>query len=134
MKRGRASRFACALIAAAVLLASAPARAKDELVIGITQFPSTFNPYFDPMATKSYVLGMAQRPLVTYDKSWQPICVLCTEFPTIENGRLKPVDRPDGSKGAEITYTIHPDAKWGDGRPVTTADVVLAWEIGRHPD
>src|SRR5687768_8968558 len=86
------------------------------------------------MATKSYVLGMAQRPLVTYDKNWQMVCMLCTEVPTLENGRLKPVDRPDGSKGAEITYTIRAEAKWGDGRPVTTADVLLAWEIGRHPD
>jgi peptide/nickel transport system substrate-binding protein len=132
MRRFRAFSFCCAWIAAVLL--SAPAQAKDELIIGITQYPSTFNPYFDPMATKSYVLGMAQRPLVTYDKNWQMVCMLCTEVPTLENGRLKPVDRPDGSKGAEITYTFRAEAKWGDGRPVTTADVLLAWEIGRHPD
>jgi peptide/nickel transport system substrate-binding protein len=124
------------LLAVLLALVSAPASAqpKDELVIGITQFPSTFNPFFDPMATKSYVLGMAQRPIVTYDKNWQLICMLCTEVPTIENGRLKPVERPDGTKGAEITYTLRADAKWGDGRPVTSADVVFAWEVGRHPD
>jgi peptide/nickel transport system substrate-binding protein len=134
MSRGRISRLVCALIAAVGLFASSPARAKDELIIGLTQFPSTFNPLFDPMATKSYILGMAKRGLTTYDKEWNGVCVLCTELPSIENGRLKPVDRPDGSKGAEITYTINPDVKWGDGRPVTTADIVLAWEIGRHPD
>jgi peptide/nickel transport system substrate-binding protein len=133
MRRGRAFSLACASLAA-ILLAPSPARAKDELVIGITQFPSTFNPYFDPMWTKSYVLGMAQRPLVTYDQDWKLVCILCTEVPTIENGRLKPVDRPDGTKGAEITYTIRADAKWGDGSPVTSADVVMSWEVGRHPD
>ena len=124
------------LLAILLALVSAPvsAQPKDELVIGITQFPSTFNPFFDPMATKSYVLGMAQRPIVTYDKHWQLVCMLCTEVPTVENGRLKPVDRGDGSKGAEITYTLRSDAKWGDGRPVTSADVVFAWQVGRNPD
>ncbi|HEX2117017.1 MAG TPA: peptide ABC transporter substrate-binding protein, partial [Alphaproteobacteria bacterium] len=123
-----------ALSLIAFLSAPASAQPKDELVIGITQFPSTFNPYFDPMWTKTYVLAMAQRPLVTYDQEWKLVCILCTEVPTIENGRLKPVDRPDGTKGAEITYTIRADAKWGDGRPVTAADVVMSWEVGRHPD
>jgi peptide/nickel transport system substrate-binding protein len=120
----------------ALTLSSAPvaAQPKDELVIGITQFPSSLNPYFDAMATKSYVLAMVQRPLLTYDKEWKPVCRLCTEVPTVENGLLKPVERPDGTKGAEITYTIRADAKWGDGKPVTAADVVMAWEIGRHPD
>jgi peptide/nickel transport system substrate-binding protein len=122
------------LLLAPLLSAPASAQPKDELVIGITQFPSTFNPFFDPMWTKTYVLGMAQRPLVTYDKDWKLVCMLCTEVPSLENGRLKPVDRPDGTKGAEITYTLRADAKWGDGKPVTAADVVFAWEIGRHPD
>lgn len=122
------------LLFAALLSAPASAQPKDELVIGITQFPSTFHPLFDPMWTKTYVLGMTQRPLLTYDKDWQLVCMLCTEVPSLENGRLKPVDRPDGTKGAEITYTIRADAKWGDGKPVTAADVVFAWEVGRHPD
>jgi peptide/nickel transport system substrate-binding protein len=133
MTLARALKLLCVLLAATV---SAPASAqpKDELVIGITQFPSTFHPLFDPMWTKTYILGMAQRPLVTYDKDWKLVCMLCTELPTIENGRLKPVDLPDGKKGAEITYTIRADAKWGNGQPVTSADVVFAWEVGRHPD
>jgi peptide/nickel transport system substrate-binding protein len=133
MTLARALKLLGVLLATAV---SAPvsAQPKDELVIGITQFPSTFHPLFDPMWTKTYILGMAQRPLVTYDKDWKLVCMLCTELPTIENGRLKPVDLPDGKKGAEITYTIRADAKWGNGQPVTSADVVFAWEVGRHPD
>lgn len=113
--------------------ASAPAVAKDELVIGMTQFPSTFNPNIDAMAAKSYVLAMARRPLVTYDKDWNLACILCTEVPTIENGRAKPFDNPDGSRGVAITYTIRPGAAWGDGTPVTSGDVVFAWELGKHP-
>ncbi len=122
------------LIAIATL--SSPARtanAKDELVIGLTQFPSTFNPFIDAMVAKSYVLAMTRRPLVAYDQNWNLVCMLCTEVPTIENGRAKPFDNPDGSRGIAITYTIHPKATWGDGTPVTSDDVVFAWEVGRHP-
>lgn len=133
MRLARALKLSFASIAAFVLFASTAARAKDELVIGITQFPSTFNPNIDAMAAKSYVLAMARRPLVTYDHAWKVACMLCTELPTIENGRAKPVDLPDGGKGVQLTYTIRSDAKWGDGTPVTSGDVVFAWELGKHP-
>src|SRR5918994_2201228 len=93
--------------------------AKDELVIGITQFPSTFHPNIDSMAAKSYILGMAQRPFTTFDADWQLVCMLCTELPTIENGLAKIEQQDDGSAGIALTYTILPDATWGDGTPVT---------------
>jgi peptide/nickel transport system substrate-binding protein len=32
-----------------------------------------------------------------------------------------------------LTFTIRPDARWGDGTPVSTADALFAWEVGRHP-
>lgn len=133
MSRTRPLKLALFLIAAALSLASSPARAKDELLIGITQYPSTFNPNIDAMLAKSYVLAMVRRPLLTYGHDWKLVCMLCTEVPTVENGRLKPVDLPDGGKGVEIRFTIRPDAKWGDGRPVTSGDVVFAWELGKDP-
>ena len=33
-----------------------------------------------------------------------------------------------------LTYTIQPEATWGDGTPVTTDDVLFTWEVGRHPE
>ena len=107
--------------------------AKDELVIGLTQFPATFNPLIDSMAVKSYILAMTNRPMVAYDKDWKLVCLLCTELPTIENGLAKVVDLPDGSKGMTIRYTLQPEAKWADGTPVTVDDIVFTWELGRHP-
>jgi len=115
------------------LAGAAQAAAKDELVIGITQFPSTFHPSIDAMAAKSYVLGMTRRPFTTYDPDWKLVCMLCTELPTIENGLAKPERTPDGKRGIAVTYTIRPDAFWGDGVPVTTRDVVFTWEVGRNP-
>ncbi len=110
----------------------AEAGARDELVIGITQFPSTFNPLIDPMLAKSYILAMARRPITTYDKDWKIVCLLCTELPSIENGQARIEDLPDGGKGMAIDITLRAGATWGDGIPVTTKDVVFAWEVGRH--
>lgn len=117
---------------------AAQAKPKDELVIGITQFPSTLNPLIDAMLAKSYVLGMARRPITTYGPDWQLICMLCTELPTIENGGAVPfdLDKPNdagGTKGIRLTYTLHPDARWGDGTPVTTRDVIFTWKVGQSP-
>ncbi len=111
---------------------------KSELVIGITQFPSTFNPLIDSMLAKSYILAMTRRPVTAYDKDWKLVCLLCTELPTIENGLAKIEDLPPGHKGPHkqgmaLTVTLHPEAKWGDGTPVTSADVVFTWEVGKHP-
>ena len=123
-----------ALLCALVLGSVGPYHAlAAELRIGITQFPSTLNPLIDSMLAKSYVLAMTRRPLTAFDQDWQLICMLCTELPSIENGLAVPEDLPDGKQGIAVTYSIHPEATWGDGAPVTSADVVFTWEVGRHP-
>lgn len=123
------------ILALACLVALAPGRAeaKDELVIGITQYPSTFHPNIDSMLAKTYVLGMTSRPFTAYDKDWTLVCMLCVELPTLENGLAERETTPDGSDGIAVTYTIQPEAAWGDGTPVTTDDVLFTWEVGRHP-
>ena len=142
---GMRSKFAllAVLLAAfpAILLPIAPpaaAHPKDELVIGMTQFPPTFQPNMDATLAKAYVLAMALRPFTTYNQNWQLVCMLCTELPTIENGGAKIEDLPPGSprapgKGIAVTFTIRPNAKWGDGTPITTDDVLFTWEVGKHP-
>lgn len=123
-----------AAIAFLAMAAAQPARAaKDELVIGITQFPATFHPSIESMLAKTYILAMAERPITAYDPEWKLICMMCTQLPTMENGLAKAVDLGGGKKGVQLTYTLQPEARWGDGRPVTTEDVLFTWEVGRHP-
>jgi peptide/nickel transport system substrate-binding protein len=130
--RGRRAAVAgCLFFLAAVLPAPAKA-ARDELVIGITQFPSTFHPNIDAMLAKTYILGLTRRPLTVYDKDWRLRCMLCVKLPTIENGLAAPERTPDGKQGIAVTYTIRDDANWGDGKPVSTDDVVFTWKVGRH--
>jgi peptide/nickel transport system substrate-binding protein len=59
------------------------------------------------------------------------ICMLCTELPDLDNGGAVLEQTSQGKDGIAVTYTIQPDATWGDGTPVTTKDVMLTWEIGR---
>ena len=114
-------------------LLPAQAQPKNELVIGITQFPSTLHPNIDSMLAKTYVLGMVRRPFTVYDPDWKLVCLLCTQLPTLENGGAVIEPLPDGKQGIAVTYTIHPQATWGDGTPVTTSDVLFTWEVGRDP-
>lgn len=130
----RAARIFWGIAALAAALAAAPAAmAKDDLVIGITQFPSTFHPSIDAMVAKSYILAMVERPFTAYDKNWNLVCLLCTELPTLENGRAKHEKTPEGRDGIALTYTIAPGAKWGDGVPVTAKDALFTWRVGREP-
>jgi len=119
---------------AAVLMVAAlalPAAAKDRLVIGMTQFPSTLHPHINSMLAKSYILNATLRPLTVYDQDWKLVCLLCTTLPTIENGLAERETTEAGEDGVAVTYSIHPDATWGDGTPVTSADAVFTWQVGR---
>jgi len=123
-----------ALIGAVLLMVPGGAQAaRDELVIGMSQFPTTFLPGVEASTAKSYVLDMTRRPFTTYDKDWNLVCMLCTEMPSIENGLATPEKTPEGKQGIAVTYTIQPDATWGDGVPVTTEDVMFTWKVGREP-
>lgn len=126
-------RLLAALALGLGLALSAPARAKDELIIGINQFPATFHPNIESMLAKTYVLDMATRPFTAYDANWKLVCMLCETLPTLENGLAKKEKAPGGGQGVALTYTIRAEAKWADGTPVSTEDVLFTVDAGRHP-
>ncbi|MEZ5583952.1 MAG: hypothetical protein R3F37_15525 [Candidatus Competibacteraceae bacterium] len=103
------------LLAGFIALMPWSLHAKDDLVIGITQYPATLHPNFEPMLAKVYVWGMTQRPLTAYDPDWQLIGMLCTELPTLENGKAVLEKLPGDKQGIAVTYTLQPQATWGDG-------------------
>ncbi|MDX1604548.1 MAG: peptide ABC transporter substrate-binding protein [Candidatus Competibacterales bacterium] len=130
----RVSLRHCMVLLLTWLLAGNAVQAREQLTIGITQFPSTLHPSIDSMLAKTYVLGMTRRPFTAYDHDWELTCMLCTELPSFENGGAVREPTPNGGEGLAVSYRIRPDARWGDGTPVTTADVAFAWQVGRHPD
>ena len=121
------------LLAAIFLVLPITARAMpNELVIGISQFPSNFNPLINSMLAKSYLLGIARRPITAFDQDWNLICLLCKSLPDLANGTAVFETTADGKPGIAITYELLAEAKWGDGMPITTKDVLFTWEVGRH--
>jgi peptide/nickel transport system substrate-binding protein len=111
---------------------AATARAKDELVIGMTQSPGTWNPLISSMLAKSLISNMTARPVTAWNAESKLVCMTCTELPTVENGKARVIDLPDGKKNMEIDVELR-DLRWGDGTPVTAKDVAFTLEVGRHP-
>lgn len=120
------------LVLAALTAFASPVLAKDELVLAMNQAPGTMNPLISSMLAKSLVSNMTGRPLTVYDAAWNNVCMVCTELPTIEDGKARIVDLPDGKKGMEIDFELKP-MKWGDGVPVTAKDYDFTIQVGKNP-
>ncbi len=128
-------RMTAALVALGLsVLAGQAQAAKDELVIGIGQFPTGFNPNLTSHVAASYIRGMAHRPFTVYDADWELICMLCVELPDLDKGTAREWTTPDGEPGLATDFAIRPDAQWGDGTPITTEDVQFVWDVGHVPE
>lgn len=118
----------------ALLLAALPALAqpqREQLTIGITQYPATLHPNIESMAAKSYVLGFTRRPLTAHDPDWRLTCLGCETLPTLENGLARLETTPDGRAGIRVTLRLREGWRWGDGTPVSAEDMLFAWQAGR---
>ena len=107
---------------------------KDTLVVGMSQYPSSLHPGIEPTTAKTFAMRFGYRPISTYNDDNKMQCFLCTEVPTIANGRAKVVDLGGGKKGLTVRYTLHPQAKWADGTPITSKDVAFSWSLGVKPE
>ena len=74
MRRRLAAGLAVGALALAGALAPVPASAqnRDQMTIGLSQFPSNFNPNVDSMLAKSWILYTSQRPIT--DSLSPPVC------------------------------------------------------------
>jgi peptide/nickel transport system substrate-binding protein len=130
--RSRIAAIVCC--AALLLMGAARAEAKDDLVIGISQFPSGMNPYLVPELVKGYIEAFTSRPITAFDKDWKNTCLLCTELPTMDNGLVKIEDLSGGGKGMAVTIKLRPGLKWADGVPLTAHDIAFTARVGRDPN
>ncbi len=115
----------------AALAAPALAQPRDTLRIGMVQFPPDMHPNITNTSIKDYILNTARRAMTGYTDKGRVICVLCTEVPSLANGRAKVVQRPDGVEGMEVLFTLKPDLFWADGTQVTARDFAFAHEVER---
>jgi peptide/nickel transport system substrate-binding protein len=113
--------------------APAFAGSHDELVIGLRQAPPSLNPLQGSSAPRTYLDDLSLRPLSGPDRTGRSSCYLCETLPTLDNGGARIVERPDGAKGMEVTFTLKRGLVWADGVPVTSRDVLFSWRLARDP-
>lgn len=70
-------------------------------------------------------------PIVQTSRDLKMIPVVVTEVPSQQNGRLRLTNVRPGIRRLELDYTIRPDALWSDGRPISSEDVALYFEMGK---
>ena len=137
MKTMRRILVSTAAVALAITAGQAAAQQKlptnKQLTVGITQEFETFNPLSRQMSASTYMANLTMHPIVAIDAKWQYQCWLCVRIPSIENGGAMIITE-GGKKKLTAEWEIKPDAKWGDGKPVTGNDVKLAWELGSSPN
>lgn len=125
--------LSCILAIQMAVTLPAAAQTPQHLNIGISQYPSTLHPLFDAMVAKSLVLGAAQRPMTAHNAAWIAECLICTELPSFENGLAVRETYGEGKTGIAATYKIRPGLSWDDGTPLSAADFIFAWQVGKHP-
>lgn len=131
-------RLALALMAtvAATALAPLPAAAQsgsNQIVIGQLQFLTNFHPLIQVNNTKRGVIAYGLRQITGWNERLENVCLLCDELPTLDNGLAEIVTNPDGSQGMRVTLRLREGLAWGDGVPVTSADIQLTWEMAVDP-
>ncbi|MGC8877380.1 peptide ABC transporter substrate-binding protein [Thermus sp.] len=107
----------------------------NSLVIGASQEPRVlagdFLSVISNQAIKSEIEQYLFAPLIGFNANSENFPVLVTEVPTLQNGRLRVTDIGGGKKRLEMDLTLRQDAKWSDGKPITTEDVQFYFEVGK---
>lgn len=109
--------------------------ADNSLIVGASQEPRVlagdFLRVISNQSIKAEIENYLFVPFITLNLDGQNTAVLATEVPTTQNGRVRFTDIGQGRRRLEIDITIRPDARWSDGRPITTEDVQFYFEVGK---
>jgi peptide/nickel transport system substrate-binding protein len=92
---------------------SAPATT---LRVGWNSPPDVLNPFTYATTASAEILNLIYDPLLQYDIHLNAVPALATHVKVSEGGKA-------------FTYTLRPNAKWHDGKPVTTADVAFSYDV-----
>lgn len=86
------------------------------------QYPASFNYYLDQNVFSNQLFGYQFESLIGQNGlTLEP-----------EPGLASRVEVSDDKR--TFTFTLHPDAKWSDGRPVTAEDVIWTYQAIMHKD
>ena len=91
------------------------------LRIAVQSDLKNLNPLLQSNTTDAIVANLMFEPLLAANAKGDPVPMLATTVPTIDNGGIS-------KDGLTITYHLRTDAKWTDGVPVTSKDVKWTWQ------
>jgi peptide/nickel transport system substrate-binding protein len=97
------------------------------LRVAIQNDVKSLNPLLNSNTTDGLLAFLMFEPLLSADDKGNPVPMLATSVPTIENGGIS-------RDGLTIVYRLRKDAKWSDGVPVTSKDVKWSWQAIMNSD
>lgn len=118
---GAAGVFAPNLLVSPAL-AGPPDTPTGQIVIGLSQEPTVFNPLMPRIEVDDGVQLSLFDALVRITPDGEFIPALAAEVPTIENGGLS-------EDGLNWHFKLRDDVKWHDGEPFTAEDVKFTLEL-----
>lgn len=122
--------FVC-LVALAACPTFAAAKDPSRLVVALNQEFETLNPLVNSMMASIMVQDTCIRPLVGLTPDVKAVPILIKTIPSTENGLAKLIPGQDkGKNGLQVDFEFRPEAKWGDGTPLSCRDVEASWQIG----
>ena len=91
------------------------------LRVAIQSEPKNLDTLLASNTTDNMVTRLIFDPLIDADAAGEPVPILATEVPTLENGGIS-------KDGLTVTYHLHPGVKFSDGFPLTSKDVKFTWQ------
>jgi peptide/nickel transport system substrate-binding protein len=102
----------------------------NSLILGTTQQPTALDPFVNNQAISAEVNSWLHGGLAYFGFDGELKADLAAEVPTEANGGVKLTKNAQGDVTAQtIRWNLRNGIKWSDGRPVTSADFKLAYDI-----
>lgn len=96
------------------------------LRVAINEEPKNLNPLLAGTTPEIFVDRLMFEPLLSADERGNPVPMLAATVPTQANGGIS-------ADGRTVVYHLRGDARWSDGAPVTSRDVVWSWQAIENP-
>nr|WP_234632757.1 peptide ABC transporter substrate-binding protein [Agrobacterium vitis] len=109
------------------IAATTPDQPRGQVVTGISQEPTTFNPLMPGSEVDQGVWWQLFSTLWYVDAEGKLVPDLALELPSVENGGLS-------EDGLVWKIKLRKDVKWHDGTPFTAADVKFTFDLINNPD
>ncbi len=87
----------------------------------------SLNPLLAGTTKEIFVTNLMFEPLVSANPAGETVPMLAKLVPTKANGGIS-------ADGLTITYHLRPDARWSDGKPVSSEDVLFSWRAIMNPN